>query len=333
MKRTPKHSGSGCDGTAPRAGDIGGVPSRRPARKSALLSRPVAVFCVLVCALIWGTTWYAITLQLGAVNSVASVTYRFGLAAAVIFAGCLVTGRSVKMTRPQHLALMGQGLFVFSVSYAFVYWSEARVPSAVVAVIFAALAFLNLILFRVAAGQKAAPMAWAGAGLGVVGVGVLFASELARTGMDQRAVLGLGMALTAVCASTAGNFFAWRAQTAGAPVIPATAWAMAYGTGFLFLFGLATGVEWTFEATPRYVGSLLYLSLFGSVAAFLLYFTLARARGYALASYISALTPPVAMLVSVLFEGARFGPAAFAGLALVLAGQVLLIRAPRVSAA
>jgi len=228
---------------------------------------------------------------------------------------------------------MGQGLFVFTVSYAFVYWSEARVASAVVAVVFAALAFLNLILFRVVAGQKAAPVAWAGAGLGIIGVGVLFASELMRTGMDQRAIVGLVMALTAVYASAMGNLFAWRAQAAAAPLIPATAWAMAYGTLFLALFGVASGVEWAFEFTPRYVLSLLHLSVLGSVVAFLLYFTLARARGYALASYISALTPPVAMLVSMLFEGARFGPLAFAGLILVLAGQVLLIKAPRRSAA
>ena len=297
------------------------------------MSRPLALACVLICAMIWGTTWYAITLQLGTVDTVASVTYRFGLAAAVIFAGCLVTGRSLKMTRAQHLALMGQGLFVFTISYAFVYWSEERVASAVVAVIFAALAFLNLVLFRVVAGQKAAPMAWAGAGLGIVGVGVLFGSELARSGMDQRALIGLLMALTAVCASTVGNIFAWKAQTAAAPVIPATAWAMAYGTLFLAVFGLVSGVDYTFELTARYVLSLLHLSMLGSVVAFLLYFTLARARGYALASYISALTPPVAMLVSVLFEGATFGPLAFAGLALVLAGQMLLIKAPRRSAA
>lgn len=297
------------------------------------MSRTVAIACVLVCALIWGTTWYAITLQLGMVDPVASVTYRFGLAAAVIFAGCVLTRRPIRMTRAQHLVLMGQGLFVFAVSYAFVYWSEERVASAVVAVIFAALAFLNLILFRFVAGQKAAPSAWAGAGLGIVGVGVLFASELMRAGMDQRAVIGLAMALTAVCASAVGNLFAWRAQAAAAPVIPATAWAMAYGTLFLALFSAASGVEWAFDLTPRYVLSLLHLSLLGSVVAFLLYFTLARARGYALASYISALTPPVAMLVSMLFEGARFGPLAFAGLALVLAGQVLLIKAPRRSAA
>ncbi|MEE2848328.1 MAG: hypothetical protein VX561_00480 [Pseudomonadota bacterium] len=48
-----------------------------------------------------------------------------------------------------------------------------------------------------------------------------------------------------------------------------------------------------------------------------------------MASYISALTPPIAMLVSVLFEGARFGWSALIGLALVLAGQVMLIRAPK----
>jgi drug/metabolite transporter (DMT)-like permease len=38
------------------------------------------------------------------------------------------------------------------------------------------------------------------------------------------------------------------------------------------------------------------------------------------------------MLVSVLFEGARFGWPALAGLVLVLSGQALLIRAPKIAA-
>jgi drug/metabolite transporter (DMT)-like permease len=130
-------------------------------------------------------------------------------------------------------------------------------------------------------------------------------------------------------ASALGNWFAWRGQQAGAPVIPATAWAMAYGTAMLALYGVATGVEWRIEPSAAYVLSLLYLSILGSVVAFALYFTIARHRGYAQASYISALTPPIAMVVSVLFEDARFGWTAFVGLALVLAGQALLIRAPK----
>lgn len=293
----------------------------------------LALLGVGTCAFIWGTTWFAITLQLGTVDPIASVVWRFGLAAIVLFAGCLATGRRIRLTRAQHLAALGQGAFVFALSYAFVYASEQRVASAIVAVIFAALAFLNLVLFRVAAGQKAAPIAWAGACLGLVGVAVLSASEIIGAHLGGAAMVGIGFAIVAVSSSTIGNYFAWRGQIAGAAVIPATAWAMAYGTGILILYGLAAGVHWSFEPTAAYVGSLLYLSIFGSVVAFVIYFTLARSRGYALASYISALTPPIAMLVSVLFEGAHFGWPALAGLALVLAGQALLIRAPRPPAA
>ena len=196
---------------------------------------------------------------------------------------------------------------------------------------FASLTFINLVLFRLAAGQKAAAVSWGGAILGLVGVAVLSGGEVLKAGFDGRAALGVGLALIATTASAFGNFFAWKGQTHGSTAIPSTAWAMAYGTGLLALYGLATGVEFTIDPSFTYVGSLLYLSVFGSVIAFGLYFTIARVIGYAMASYISALTPPIAMLVSVLFEGARFGWPALAGLVLVLSGQALLIRAPKVS--
>lgn len=306
-------------------------------RPAALASRGpsadvLAIGGVAICALIWGTTWYAITLQLGTVAPLASIVWRFGLAAIILFVGCLVTRRSLKLTRAQHVAALAQGVFAFSISYSFTYAAEGRIASAIVAVIFAALALLNLILFRVAAGQRAAAASWAGAVVGVIGVAVLSGSEALGAGLGTGAVAGVGFALVAVAASAFGNYFAWRGQTAGSAVIPSTAWAMAYGTAVLALYGLATGVEWSIEPTARYIGSLLYLSVFGSVIAFVLYFSIARTRGYALASYISALTPPIAMLVSVMFENARFGWIALVGLALVLAGQVLLIRAPKVSA-
>ncbi|MFC5374620.1 DMT family transporter [Brevundimonas faecalis] len=286
-----------------------------------------------VCALIWGTTWYAITFQLGAVDAVVSVVMRFAIAAAVLALVVKATDGRLAMTRAQHLRAVGQGLFSFAVSYAFVYASEEKIASAVVAVIFAALAFLNLILFRVASGQKAAPAAWLGASMGVIGVAVLSGGEVMGAGLGAHAVEGVVFAVIAVVASAFGNWFAWKGQQAGAEVLPGTAWAMAYGTAALALYGVVTGVSWSVAWSPAYVVSLLYLSLFGSVIAFGLYFTIARARGYALASYISALTPPIAMLVSVLFEGAKFGVTALIGLALVLAGQLFLIRAPKRSAA
>lgn len=293
----------------------------------------IVVLGVAACALIWGTTWYAITLQLGTVDPIASLVWRFGSATLILVGLCLVTRRPLAMPRSAHLAAMGQGLFTFSIDYAFVYWAEERIASAVVAVLFAGLAFLNLMLFRWVLGQRAASSAWVGAFLGLVGVAVLSGSELLKAEMAPTAVLGLAFAIIAVIGAGIGNLFAWRGQQTGVGVIAQTAWAMGYGTAFLILWGLVTGVDWRVENTPAYWLSLLHLSLLGSVVAFLIYFWLARSRGYALASYISALTPPIAMGVSVLFEGARFGLAALAGLALVLAGQALLIRAPRPTAA
>ena len=284
---------------------------------------------VIVCAMIWGTTWYAITLQLGTVPTLASIVWRFGLASVLLFVGCLIARQNLKLTRAQHLAALGQGVFAFSVSYSFTYAAEEHVASAIVAVTFASLTFINLVLFRLIARQKVAAASWGGAVLGLIGVAVLSGGEVLGAGFDQRAAIGVGLALIATTASAFGNLFAWRGQNHGSAAIPSTAWAMAYGTGLLVLFGLATGVEFSIDPTPAYVGSLLYLSLFGSVIAFGLYFTIARTIGYAMASYISALTPPIAMLVSVMFEGARFGWPALVGLLLVLSGQALLIRAPK----
>ena len=304
--------------------------------KSAPVARPplsrttlLGIGGVLVCAAIWGTTWYAITLQLGTVETIASIVWRFGLASALLSAGCVIARLPLRLTRAQHLAALGQGVFAFSISYSFTYASEGLVASAIVAVTFASLTFINLVLFRVLVGQKAAAASWGGAVLGLVGVAVLSGGEVLGAGFDQRAALGVGLALIATTASAFGNFFAWKGQQHGSQAIPATAWAMAYGTGLLVIYGLATGVEFTIDPNLTYVGSLLYLSVFGSVIAFGLYFTIARMIGYALASYVSALTPPVAMLVSVLFEGAHFGWSALVGLLLVLSGQALMIRAPR----
>ncbi|HEX8661618.1 MAG TPA: hypothetical protein VF686_07105, partial [Brevundimonas sp.] len=59
---------------------------------------------VIVCAMIWGTTWYAITLQLGTVAPLASIVWRFGLASALLFLGCLIFRLNLRLTWPQHLA-------------------------------------------------------------------------------------------------------------------------------------------------------------------------------------------------------------------------------------
>lgn len=283
---------------------------------------------IVICTLVWGTTWYAITLQLGQVDPIISIIYRFGLAAALLFAWCLLRGERLSLSRAEHGAALGLGICQFAINYAFVYWAEQRVASAVVAVLFAAMAFLNLGVFRIFLGQRAPIAAWIASCLGVAGVAFLSASEIAHA-QSGEALTGVAFTIIAVLGACFGNLFAQRSHTTGVSVAASTAWSMAYGVAALTVFALATGRHWTFLPTWPYGLSLLHLSLNGSVVAFLLYFGLARRRGYASASYISALTPPVAMLISTLLEGKSWGPTALIGVALVLSGQVLLLRSRR----
>ncbi|RZJ42993.1 MAG: hypothetical protein EON87_13275, partial [Brevundimonas sp.] len=272
---------------------------------------------VAVCALIWGTTWYAITWQLGEVEPTASIVWRFGLASLILFGVCLATRQRISLNRTQHLAAAGQGLFAFALSYTFVYAAEGLITSGIVAVAFASMALMNLTLFRVVEKHKATRSIWAGAALGAAGVAVLSAGELIGARLGPGGAVGVGLAVAAAAASTIANYFAYRGQKAGSGVVPATAWAMTYGTALVAIFGLVTGVDWSISLTPGYIVSLLYLSIFGSVIAFVVYFTIARSRGYTLASYIGALTPLIALLVSAVLEGARFGWSALVGIALV----------------
>lgn len=284
---------------------------------------------IVVCTLAWGTTWFAITLQLGVVDPIVSVVYRFAFSALLLFIWCALRGEKIALTRAQHFAALGVGVSTFTINYSLVYLAEQWVTSAVVAVLFATMAFANLIGFRIAFRQKPSLLAWGAASLGVAGVALLAWEEIASSHFGTQAMLGIAMTLAGVAAAVIGNIYARRGELAGTRVAPSTAWAMAYGAGALAIYALAAGKAFGFVPTWAYALSFLHLSVVGSVIAFLMYYGLARRRGYATASYVSALAPILAMLMSSLFEHKRWGFMALGGVVLALAGQALLLRARR----
>jgi drug/metabolite transporter (DMT)-like permease len=73
---------------------------------------------------IWGSTWLAITFQLGKVAPEASVFYRFLLASLLIFAFCHARRLPLRYTLREHLWIALLGILMFSVSYIFVYYAE-----------------------------------------------------------------------------------------------------------------------------------------------------------------------------------------------------------------
>jgi len=286
---------------------------------------------IALCALIWGTTFYAITLQLGVVDPLVSVVYRFALSAALLFVWCLITREKIALNLRAHLGALGCGIATFTINYPLVYVAEESVTSGVVAIAFAAMAFTNLVTFRIVFKQRPASMAWIGALLGVTGVALISWDEIHSAAFGHAAAIGIALTMVSVVMASIGNLAAHEGQEAGASVPALTAWSMAYGAAALAFFVAVSGRHWAFVATPTYIGSLFYLSIAGSVIAFLLYFGLARRRGYGTAAYVSAIAPLIAMAVSSVIEHKSWGVLAFAAAALVLTGQVLLLNSRRSS--
>jgi len=282
-----------------------------------------------ICTAIWGSTWLAITWQLGVVPPEVSVVYRFALAALLLAAWCLATRRSLAFPAAEHARLAAWGAMMFGLNYVGVYYAEAHVSSGLVAVVFSTIVFMSPIGMRLCFGTPITVRMLAAATLGVVGVALLFLPELRSAREGGSAALGIACALGATVIATGGNLVAVRNHAKGLPVLPVTAWGMLYGAAVAALFALAQGASWTFDARVPYVASLLYLAVFGSIFAFGAYLTLLKLVGAGPASYVGVSTPVIAMLLSTLFEGYRWSWPAVLGVGLAIMGNVLALRAPK----
>ncbi len=280
----------------------------------------------LTSVFIWGSTWFAITFQLGRVPVEVSVAYRFALASALLFAWCALRRVPLVYSKSQHAWMALQGALLFGLNYVLVYLAEEQISSGLVALIFSMITFANIASARVFLGTPVRRSTVVAATLGVAGVGLVLWPELGHTVSRGSVWLGAAFALLSTLSASLGNIAAARNQRTGMPVMQANAWSMLYGAVLVGAYALFAGREFTFEATTAYIGSLVYLALFGSVVAFGAYLTLVSRIGADRAGYVGAMVPIVAVVLSTLFEGLRWHAATFAGIALCVVGNVLVLR-------
>lgn len=279
-----------------------------------------------LCVLIWGSTWIAIKLQLGTVAPEVSLFYRFLLASVLLFAFCWWKKLPLKFTPRQHALFAMQGTLMFGISYIFVYHAEMHVVSGLVAVGYSASPLLNMLVVRLFYGTPISLRVTLGALLGIGGIVIIFWPEFANMRADGNVALGSTFTAIAVIISAIASGLVARNSQLGLPVWQTMTWGMFYGTLALLIISLMMGKPFQMPLTLPYLGSLIYLAIFGSVIAFACYYTLLGRIGAGRAGYIGVMVPVIALFISAMFEGFRWQLATWLGIALSFVGNVIVLR-------
>jgi drug/metabolite transporter (DMT)-like permease len=281
----------------------------------------------LVPALVWGSTWMAVRYQLGVVDPTVSIAYRFLGAGTLLLLYCLVRRIRLRLSWRRQLVVALQGILLFSIPYWMVYLAELELPSGVVAVVFCVILFANIVNGRIFLKTPIRRPIVVGGLLGLAGLGLMFLRDLVAFSASSHGLAALGLALVGVEVASLGDILSVRTQRAGIPVLQANTLGMLTGGATMLVIAGATGQSLVFDTSVHYVASLVYLSVFGSIVAFACFLTLLGRIGPAPASYVSLVSPIMALALTTAFEGYNWTPTALAGVVLVLLGSYLALRA------
>lgn len=274
------------------------------------------------CALLWGTTWYAIRVCIAAYPTAAAVALRFAIAAAVLLP---IAARVRPWPRGRTWGWLVLAGVLDASAYLLVYLGEERIAGGLAAVLYGTQPLILALLLTVARIERITRRHLAGAVLSLAGVGVLFFDRL---DVSARQAAGVVMVIGSVVAATTYSMIMKRhAQRVHG--IAATSVFLAVTALVLGSVALIVGepIPWPPPAAPTL--ALGYLAVVGTVVAFLVYFWLLGRTGLLVTSTLVFVFPLVALLTDALFERELSLTArSYLGVAITLAGLAVSLRRP-----
>ena len=255
-----------------------------------------------------------------------SVFYRYAIASALLFVWCLARGVNLKFGRRAHSRFVLLGLLLFCLNYIVTYHAQQYITSALTAIAFSTMLWMNIINARIFFGVRAGGRVVSGALLGVAGIVILFVPQIDSVSFSDATLYGAGLCVLGALIASLGNMVSQSAQNDGLPIIQSNAWGMLYGAIMTGAIAFGQGQEFNFDGSLVYVSSLLYLIVFGSIIAFGAYLTLLGRIGAHKAGYAMVMFPVVALALSFLFEDLQITGNIVVGVILVLLGNVFILQ-------
>ncbi|QTL01755.1 DMT family transporter [Aquabacter sp. L1I39] len=290
---------------------------------------PLDVGLYTATVLIFGSGWLPLRLQLGVVAPEVSGVWRFLIAGLVMFAWVALRGGRLSFPLKDHVLFAALGLTLFSANFITFYYAGFYLASGLLSVLFSLAAVFIPLIGGILTGVAPNRRILIGAVLGVFGVALVFGPSVLEKHVSTSLPFALGLALVGTLSFSFGSFVIAAVGRRGLPQGSVNAYGMFYGVVFCAALALLTGADFKLEWTARYIGSLAYLIVVPTLLGFGVYMTLIRRIGPSRAGYGTVMFPIIALALSTIFEGYHWTVFAAFGVALVLIGNVVVLRAPR----
>jgi drug/metabolite transporter (DMT)-like permease len=223
-------------------------------------------------------------------------------------------------------AALGYGVAQFGVNLPLLDWGETLVPSGLSAVVYATVPLSSALIARALGMERLTPAKVLGAVVAFAGVAVLFSSTLRA----RVAPIGLGAIFVGATAASLGNTLLKRGPRQdpfGANAVGCAAGAVISG-----VLSFALGEAHALPTTPAAVLPLAYLTVGGSLGAYVIMSWLVNHWPVTRASYVTVIVPVIALALGAAVRHERLALTSVAGAALVLVGLVLGMRPERAPA-
>ena len=280
-----------------------------------------------IVLLAWGSSWFAISFQLGDVAPQVSITWRFLLASFILFIWCYARGLKLSFSWRAHSSWLLLGFFLFCVNYICAYFGTFYLASGLVCLIFSTLTlftvFNGFIFFKK---PIRLPILF-GAIVGILGLSIIFSNEISNTdwSLESGIVKGFLWMLLATFFASIGMLLSGQMQARKMPLLQSNAFSMLYGSLIIVTYVGFSDISFSFSTSYSYVISLIYLSIVASVIGFGVYLKLVGNIGADKASYVNIFTPTIALFLSTLFENYQWSWTGLVGVALIIIGNIIVL--------
>jgi drug/metabolite transporter (DMT)-like permease len=279
----------------------------------------------VVCAVVWGTTWFAIRRCIGdgGYPTFTSAGIRFALAGALLgLLYALGFGRPGPRGRRQLLALVACGV-LSAASYGLVYRAEESISGGLASVLYGTFPLCTALIATLLRVERVTRRALLGSTISLAGIAVVFADRLQ---VSRAQAIGVLLVLASVVLS---SLYSTIMKRAAADVSPLAMTGVFLGTASVPLGALGLAVDPKPVPWPPPLGptlALLYLTIVGSVLVFLAYFFLLKKVTLMTVSTLVLIEPMIALAVDALYEHeVVLVPRSYAGMALTVAGVAVSV--------